>query len=134
MLLGSPMQTTASIAPMSIPSSKALVENTRRTLRSRSPCSIDSRCSGESPERYTRTYGCSSASLFLSREIIFSAAGLNFMTFNRFFVEDGRVGQVFVLFIMGIAAAEVAIALSIVIAIYRNYQSIQSADLTDLKG
>jgi NADH:ubiquinone oxidoreductase subunit K len=72
--------------------------------------------------------------MLISGEIIFAAASLNFMTFNRFFVADGRVGQIFVLFIMGLAAAEVAIALSIVIAIYRNYQSIQSADLTDLKG
>jgi NADH-quinone oxidoreductase subunit K len=72
--------------------------------------------------------------MLISGEIIFSAASLNFMAVNRFFAPNPEVGQVFVLFIMGLAAAEVAIALSIVIAIYRNYQSIESAELTDLKG
>jgi NADH-quinone oxidoreductase subunit K len=41
---------------------------------------------------------------------------------------------VFVLFIMGLAAAEVAIALSIVIAVYRNYRSIHAKELSELKG
>jgi NADH:ubiquinone oxidoreductase subunit K len=44
------------------------------------------------------------------------------------------VGQVFVLFIMALAAAEVAIALSIIIAVYRNYRSIDSRELAELKG
>jgi NADH-quinone oxidoreductase subunit K len=72
--------------------------------------------------------------MLVSGEILFAAASLNFVTFSRFFVEDPRPGQIFVLFIMGLAAAEVAIALSIVIAVYRNYRSIRSSDLGDLKG
>ncbi len=71
--------------------------------------------------------------MLISGEILFAAASLNFMAVNRFFAPDPAVGQIFVLFIMGLAAAEVAIALSIVIAVYRNYGSIKSRELSDLK-
>jgi NADH:ubiquinone oxidoreductase subunit K len=72
--------------------------------------------------------------MLIAGELIFAAASLNIMAVNRFFAPDPSVGQIFVLFIMGLAAAEVAIVLSIIIAVYRNYRSIQPQDLTELKG
>ena len=72
--------------------------------------------------------------MLISGELIFSAAALNFMTMNRFMAPDPSVGQIFVLFIMGLSAAEVAIALSIIIAVYRNYRSIHSQELSELNG
>lgn len=72
--------------------------------------------------------------MLIAGELIFSAASLNMMAMNRFFAPDPTVGQIFVLFIMGLAAAEVAIALSIIIAVYRNYRSIDSRELAELKG
>ena len=72
--------------------------------------------------------------MLISGELIFSAAALNFMTMNRFLAPDPSVGQIFVLFIMGLSAAEVAIALSIIIAVYRNYRSIHSKELSELNG
>ncbi len=72
--------------------------------------------------------------MLISGELIFSAASLNFVAINRFLAPDPTVGQIFVLFIMGLAAAEVAILLSIVIAVYRNYRSVNTKDLSDLKG
>ena len=72
--------------------------------------------------------------MLIAGELIFGAASLNLMTVNRFFAPDPAAGQIFVLFIMGLAAAEVAIALSIIIAVYRNYRSIQSTDLSELNG
>ena len=72
--------------------------------------------------------------MLIAGELIFSAASLNLMAFNRFKAPDPTVGQIFVLFIMGLAAAEIAIALSIVIAIYRNYHSIRSREISELKG
>ena len=72
--------------------------------------------------------------MLIAGELIFSAASLNLMAVNRFFAPDPAVGQIFVLFIMGLAAAEVAIALSIIIAVYRNYRSIHSTDMSELKG
>lgn len=72
--------------------------------------------------------------MLISAELILSGASVNFMAFNRFLAPDPTVGQIFTLFIMGIAAAEAAIALSIIIAVYRNFKSIDTEDLVDLKG
>ncbi len=72
--------------------------------------------------------------MLISAELVLSGASINFMAFNRFLAPDPTVGQIFTLFIMGIAAAEAAIALSIVIAVYRNYRSIDAEDLVDMKG
>ncbi len=72
--------------------------------------------------------------MLISGELIFSAASLNLMTFNRFKAPDPAVGQIFVLFIMGLAAAEIAIALSIIIAVYRNYRSVKTRELSELNG
>jgi len=72
--------------------------------------------------------------MLISGELIFSAASLNLMAFNRFTVHDRSVGQIFVLFIMGLAAAEVSIALSIILAVYRNYRSVKTNEVSDLNG
>lgn len=72
--------------------------------------------------------------MLISGELIFSAASLNLMAFNRFTAHDQAVGQIFVLFIMGLAAAEIAIALSIIIAVYRNYRSVKTSELSELNG
>ncbi len=72
--------------------------------------------------------------MLIASELVLAGASINFMAFNRFTAPDPVVGQIFTLFIMAIAAAEAAIGLSIVIAIYRNYKSIDSEDLVELKG
>jgi NADH:ubiquinone oxidoreductase subunit K len=72
--------------------------------------------------------------MLISGELIFSAASLNLVTLNHFFAPDPTVGQVFVLFILALAAAEASIALAITIAVYRNYRSIHSKGLSELSG
>ena len=72
--------------------------------------------------------------MLIAGELILAGASINFMAFNRFLAPDPTVGQIFTLFIMGIAAAEAAIALSIIIAVYRNFRSIDVEDVADLKG
>jgi NADH-quinone oxidoreductase subunit K len=72
--------------------------------------------------------------MLIAGELILAGASLNFMAFNRFLAPDPTVGQIFTLFIMGIAAAEAAIALSIIIAVYRNFRSIDTEDIAELKG
>jgi NADH-quinone oxidoreductase subunit K len=72
--------------------------------------------------------------MLIAGELIFSAASLNLVALNHFFAPDPTVGQVFVLFIMALAAAEVSIALAIIIAVYRNYRSINSKELSELSG
>ncbi len=72
--------------------------------------------------------------MLISGELILSGASLNFMAFNKFLAPDPTVGQIFTLFIMGIAAAEAAIALSIVIAVYRNFRTIDVDEIAELEG
>ena len=72
--------------------------------------------------------------MLIAGELIFSGALLNIMALNRFSSTDLIAGHVFVLVIMGLAAAEVAIGLSIIIAVYRNFRSIRTRDLSDLNG
>jgi NADH-quinone oxidoreductase subunit K len=72
--------------------------------------------------------------MLISSEFILAAASTNFMAFNRFLAPDPAVGQIFTLFIMAIAAAEAAIAISIMIAVYRNYKTVATDDLVDLQG
>lgn len=72
--------------------------------------------------------------MLISAEFILCGASVNFMAFNHFLAPDPAVGQIITLFIMGLAAAEATIALSIIIAVYRNYKSINPVDLMELKG
>ena len=72
--------------------------------------------------------------MLISSELVLAGASVNMMAFNRFLAPDPTTGQIFTLFIMGIAAAEAAIALSIIISVYRNYKTIDAVDLHDLQG
>ncbi|SDP73465.1 NADH-quinone oxidoreductase subunit NuoK [Desulforhopalus singaporensis] len=72
--------------------------------------------------------------MLIAAEMILAGASVNFMAFNRFVAPDPVTGQVFTLFIMAVAAAEAAIGLSIVVAVYRHYYSIDAEDATQLKG
>jgi len=72
--------------------------------------------------------------MLIAGELILAAGALNFMTFSRFLAPDPTTGQIFTLFIMGIAAAEAAIGMSIIIAVYRNYRSVETDRVADLKG
>lgn len=57
--------------------------------------------------------------LLLSLELMLNSADLNFVVFNRFLFPDTMDGMVFTLFAIAIAAAETAIAIAIIINIYR---------------
>ena len=72
--------------------------------------------------------------MLISGELLLAGASLNFVAFSHFQARDPVAGPAFALFIMGIAAAEAAIVLSIMIAVYRNYRSIEGRDLKDLEG
>jgi NADH:ubiquinone oxidoreductase subunit K len=72
--------------------------------------------------------------MLIAAELILAGASVNFMAFNRFTAPDPLTGQIFALFIMAIAAAEAAIGLSIVIAVYGQYKSIDAEDTVQLKG
>lgn len=72
-------------------------------------------------------------SMLVSVELILNGAGLNFVAFNTFLAPDKSVGQSFTLFVMGLAAAEAALCLSIVIAVYRTFRTTLSDEVASLK-
>jgi NADH-quinone oxidoreductase subunit K len=75
--------------------------------------------------------------IFMSIELILNAANLNFIAFSRYLQDTGSLnavaGQVFTVFIIVVAAAEAAIGLGIVIALYRNKETIWVDEIDILK-
>ena len=70
--------------------------------------------------------------LLMAIELMLLAVNLNFIAFSRFL---GNVdGQVFVFFILTVAAAESAIGLAILVALFRSRRTINVAELDDLNG
>jgi NADH-quinone oxidoreductase subunit K/NAD(P)H-quinone oxidoreductase subunit 4L len=72
--------------------------------------------------------------MLIAIELMLSGASVNFMAFNRFLAPDPIIGQIYTLFIMGIAAAEAAIALSIIVALFRRLRSINIERAQELRG
>jgi len=75
--------------------------------------------------------------IFMCLELMLSAANLTLVAFSRFNTQDGLPdysGQVLVFFVITIAAAEVAIGLAIIVALFRARQTIHVDELTTLKG
>jgi NADH-quinone oxidoreductase subunit K len=70
--------------------------------------------------------------IFMSLELMFNAANLAFIAFSRFYQIIN--GQMFVFFIMTVAAAEVAVGLALIVAIFRSRGSIDVDHMNALKG
>ena len=70
--------------------------------------------------------------IFMSVELMLNAANLAFLAFARSFNQID--GQIFVFFVMVVAAAEVAVGLALIVAIFRTRQSINVDDIHELKG
>ncbi len=71
--------------------------------------------------------------MLISVELILNATDINFAVFNRYLFPGMLEGYFFALFAIAIAAAETAIAIAIMINIYRNIRSIQVNRLEELK-
>ena len=75
--------------------------------------------------------------IFMSIELILNAANLNFIAFSRYLSEtnadNALAGQIFTVFVIVVAAAEAAIGLGIVIALYRNKETIWVDEIDLLK-
>ena len=71
--------------------------------------------------------------ILISIELILNATDINFAVFNRFLFPGQLEGFFFALFAIGISAAETAVAIAIIINIYRNLRHIQVKDLKKLK-
>ncbi len=70
--------------------------------------------------------------LLVCIELMLLAVNTNFIAFSHYL--DDMAGQVFVFFILTVAAAEAAIGLAILITVFRNRRSINVDDLDELKG
>ena len=71
--------------------------------------------------------------MLISVELILNSVDINFAVFNRFLFPEQLEGFFFSLFAIGISAAETAVAIAIIINIYRNMKNIQVKNLRDLK-
>lgn len=70
--------------------------------------------------------------LLMSIELMLLAVNMNFIAFSHF--RDDIAGQVFVFFILTVAAAEAAIGLAILVVLFRNRNTINVQDLDNMKG
>jgi NADH:ubiquinone oxidoreductase subunit K len=70
--------------------------------------------------------------VLMSVELILNAVNINLVAFGAF--NHTVTGQVFALFVIAIAAAEVGVGLAVVLLIYRNKRSIDLTDLDTMKG
>ena len=87
-------------------------------------------------------FSISVAGIFLNRknvivllmciELMLLAVNMNFVAFSHF--RDDSAGQIFVFFILTVAAAEAAIGLAILVVLFRNRRTINVQDLDTLKG
>lgn len=71
--------------------------------------------------------------ILMSLELMFNAAIINFVAFNRYIATDGLTGQMFGIFIIVIAAAEAVVGLALVLLVYRNWQGIDTDNVSVMK-
>jgi len=70
--------------------------------------------------------------VLMSVELILNAVNINLVAFGAF--RNSPVGQVFALFVIAVAAAEVGVGLAIVLLIYRNRRSIDLSEVDVMRG
>jgi NADH:ubiquinone oxidoreductase subunit K len=71
--------------------------------------------------------------MLMSVELILNSVNINFVAFNRYLYPGQLEGVFFTLFIIAIAAAEAAVAIAIIINLYRNFRSIDVEDADEMK-
>jgi NADH-quinone oxidoreductase subunit K len=67
-------------------------------------------------------------------ELLLNAVNINLIAFNRYIVPQQVTGQVFAIFVLAIAAAEAAVGLALIIAIYRSRDTVNLDEIDLLKG
>ncbi|MBU2525024.1 MAG: NADH-quinone oxidoreductase subunit NuoK [Bacteroidetes bacterium] len=72
-------------------------------------------------------------SMLISVELILNASVLNFVFFNQYLYPEMLQGAIFSIFIIAVAAAETALAVAIIINLYRKISSVEVADVENMK-
>ncbi|MBO1734197.1 MAG: NADH-quinone oxidoreductase subunit NuoK [Coprobacter sp.] len=71
--------------------------------------------------------------MLISLELMLNAVDINFVVFNRYLYPEALEGHFFTLFAIGIAAAETALAIAIILNIFRNIQNVEVKNLDKMK-
>ena len=71
--------------------------------------------------------------MLMSVELMLNSVNINFIAFNKYLYPGQADGLFFTIFIITIAAAEAAVAIAIIINLYRNYKSIDVEEADELK-
>ncbi|THU41153.1 NADH-quinone oxidoreductase subunit NuoK [Niastella caeni] len=71
--------------------------------------------------------------MLMSIELILNSVNINFVAFNKYLYPDKLNGVFFSLFIITVAAAEAAVAIAIIINLYRNHRSIDVEETQEMK-
>jgi len=69
-----------------------------------------------------------------SVELMLAAVNINLVAFDAYFADQLQAGQLLALFVIALAAAEVGIGIAIVLMIYRNRQSADVDELSEMRG
>jgi NADH-quinone oxidoreductase subunit K len=72
--------------------------------------------------------------ILISLELMLNSVDINFVVFNRYLYPQAQEGMFFTLFAIAIAAAETALAIAIIINLYRATQNVDVCDANKLKG
>jgi NADH-quinone oxidoreductase subunit K len=72
--------------------------------------------------------------VLVSIELMLNAVNINLVTFSKYGMIPNITGQVFALFTMAVAAAEVAVGIAILLALYRNRNSVNIDEMDQLKN
>lgn len=72
--------------------------------------------------------------MLISVELILNSVDINFVVFNRYLFPEQLEGFFFAMFAIGVSAAETAVAIAIIINIYRNIRNIQVKNLNEMKN
>ncbi len=71
--------------------------------------------------------------ILMSVELILNSVNINFLAFNRYLYPHNLEGMFFSLFIIAVAAAEAAVAIAIIINIYRRFATINVEEVNEMK-
>jgi len=71
--------------------------------------------------------------ILMSTELILNSVNINFLAFNRYLFPGKLDGHFFSLFVIAVAASEAAVAIAIIISIYRRFSNINVENVNELK-
>lgn len=71
--------------------------------------------------------------MLMSAELILNSVNINFVAVNKFLYPENLQGQFFAMFVIGIAAVEVAVAIAIIISLYRKVRMIDVEKVNEMK-